>query len=232
MARVHLSSPLSRVSLKYANDSTEVDSTAERDYVWTQFTINEYSCQKISIFEKDYSGTYLSGIIDNENASSPYTYVQGMTGVNTRLSFTKLQDWIDSGQIVVNSATLIFDVVPDVESGIIYEDLPQRLILFTELVDGDYMALDDYIALDYNKQNEQFGGILKAESEGMFFDTTYIYRFNIPLHFQAMISGEKTNNNFILQVYDADRNPRFTKLWSSFPDNRKRIRLEVVYLKL
>jgi len=232
MARVHLSNALSRIALKYANDSTEVDTTAGRDYVWANFTINEYYCQKINVFEKDYSGTYLSGIIDNENANSPYSYVQGMTGVNTRLSFSTLQDWIDTGQVVINSATLIFDIIPETESGILYEELPQRLILKTELDEGEYEPLYDYVTLDYNQQSKRFGGILKAESEGMFFDTTYTYRFNMPLHFQAMVSGEKSDNNFILQVYDAGQNPRFTKLWSSFPDNRKRIRLEVVYLKL
>jgi len=231
MARVHLSNPFSRISLKYANDSTEVDSTAERDYIWTQFTINEYSCQKINIFEKDYSGTYLSGIIDNENVNSSYSYIQGMTGVNTRLSFTTLQDWIDTGQVVINSATLIFDVIPENESGIMLEDIPERLILFTAMDEGVKEPLYDYVAV-VSVNPFLFGGVLKAESEGMFFDTTYTYRFNMPLHFQAMISGEKTDNQFVLQVYDEDENPRFTKLWSSFPDNRKRMRLEIVYLKL
>ncbi len=232
MARVHLSNALSRISLKYANDSTEVDSTAERDYIWTNFTINEYSCQKISIFEHDYSGTYLSGIIDNDSLSTPYSYVQGIAGVNTRLSFSTLQDWIDSGQVVINSATLIFDVIPENESGILYEELPQRLVMLTEIEEGMYEPLyDDYVGV-VNQNDRLFGGILKAESEGMFFDTTYTYRFNMPLHFQALVSGEKADNNFILQIYDADRNPRFTKLWSSFPGNRQRIRLEIVYLKL
>ncbi|MCK5135334.1 MAG: DUF4270 family protein [Bacteroidales bacterium] len=233
MARVHLSNQLSRVSMKYANDSTEVDTTAGRDYIWTHFSINEYYCQKINIFEHDFSGTYLSGIIDNENVSTPYSYVQGMAGVNTRLSFTSLEEWINEGPIAINSATLIFGVVPESESGILYDDLPNRLMIHTFLESGEYEPLYDPAVLYANLQHyNQFGGFLKGESDGMFFDTTYTYRFNMPLHFQAMVSGEKPDYDFILRLNDLKKNPKISKLWSNLPANRKRIRLEVVYLKL
>ena len=34
----------------------------------------------------------------------------------------------------------------------------------------------------------------------MFSDTIYTYRFNMGLHFQSMIDGEKLDNDFILQT--------------------------------
>jgi hypothetical protein len=232
IARIMLSSPLSSLIMKYANDSTEVDSTAGRDYVWATYSINEYYTQKVNIFEHDYSGTALGDIIDDEAATSPYSYVQGMGGVNTRFSFSRLEEWMDQNPIIINSARLVFDVVPEQESGILIDDLPDRLMMGTILEDNSYEQIYDYNILSSNDLGANFGGYLKGQSLGLFNDTTYIYRFNIGLHFQALLDGTKAENDFILQVSDGLINPKITKLWSNLPANERRIRLEVVYLKL
>jgi hypothetical protein len=235
IARLQLSDTKSRLTMRYANDSTDVDSTVERDFAYAYFGINQYTSQKINIFEHDYSGTQLADFLDDENASSPYCYVQGMAGVNTRFSFANLQEWMDQTPLIINSATLIFDVVPEEESGILYENLPDRLMTRTILEDNSYEVLYDLLVLysnDPNQQAARFGGYKKAVSQGLFSDTTYTYRFNIGLHFQYMVDGEKTDNDFVLQLDDGNISPLFSKLWSNLPANEKRIRLELVYLKL
>jgi len=58
MVRIQLANLQSRLTMKYANDSTEVDSTAERDFAYAHFTINEFSSQKVNLFEHDYTGTF------------------------------------------------------------------------------------------------------------------------------------------------------------------------------
>ena len=232
MARVHLAHPQSLLLLKYANDSTQIDSTAEVDFKWSQFSIDQYYCQKINIFEHDHSGTYLSTILDNDSVNTPYCYVQGMAGVNTKISFASLEEWLEKAPISINSATLIFDVVPEDESGILYDDLPDRLMLGTILEDGSYEPVYDYYVLLANQQTSLFDGYKKAESKGLFSDTTYTYRFNMPLHFQYMVDGVKTDTDFIIQLNDRRVNPKISKLWSNLPANKKRIRLEIVYLDL
>ena len=235
MARVQLSNTQSRLTMKYANDSTDVDSTAERDFAYAHFTIDQYSSQKINMFEHDYTGTALGDIIDDEQASTPFVYVQGMSGVNTRFSFAGLQEWMDQNPLIINSATLVFDVVPEEESGILYDDLPDRLMIGTILDDNDYQPIYDYYVLLSNDPNQlasRFGGFKKAESQGLFSDTTYTYRFNMGLHFQSLLNGEIDDNDFILQIDDGLINPQYSKLWSNLPANQRRIRLEVVYLKL
>ena len=232
MARIQLNNSLSRVSLNYANDSTEVDSTAGRDFTWSHFTINEYSSQKINIFEHDHSGTYLSTIIDRPTATTSYSYVQGLAGVNTRFSLANLAEWMAKSPLSINSATLVFDVVPEEQSGIAIDDLPDRLMMGTILDEEHYEPIYDYYVLTSSQQGRQFGGYKKADSKGMFSDTTYVYKFQIPLHFQYMVDGQKSDNDFILQVDDGKVNPRISKLWSNLPTNNRRIRLEVVYLKL
>lgn len=232
MAKLQLSHPLSLLSLKYANDSTEIDSTAGRDYKWAQFSIDQYYCQKINMFEHDISGTYLSGIIDREELNPSYCYVQGMAGVNTRLSFSTLEDWMEKVPIAISSASLVFEVVPEEESGIPYDDLPNRIMLGTILGDGTYEPLYDHYVLSANQEDARFGGYKKAESAGMFSDTAYIYRFNVTLHFQSMVDGVKKENDFILQVNDPKLSTEVLKLWGNLPDHQRRIRLEIAYLRL
>ena len=158
-----------------------------------------------------------------------------MAGVNTRFSFASLQEWMDQNPLIINSATLVFDVVPEEESGVLYDNLPNRLMLGTILDNDAYEPIYDYYVLlvnDPTQQASRFGGYKKAESKGMFSDTTYTYRFNIGLHFQYMLDGAKEDNDFILQLDDGLINPEYSKLWSNLPANERRIRLEIVYLKL
>lgn len=232
MARIQLSSDYSLLSVKYANDSTDVDTTAGPDFKWSQFSIEEFFSQKINIFEHDFSGTSLPEIIDNDSALTPYAYVQGMAGVNTQLHFTNLEEWMAKKPIAINSARLIFEVVPEEESGISYEDLPDRLMIGTILEDESFQPLYDYVVLASNSSQSAFGGYKTAMSQGMFYDTTYIYSFKMGLHFQAMVDGTKQDNNFILKVADGRVSPKISKLWSNLPTNKHRIRLEIVYLKL
>ena len=156
MARVQLNNTLSRISLKYANDSTEVDSTAGRDFRWSHFAINEFSSQKINIYEHDHSGTYLSTIIDRPTATTAYSYVQGMAGVNTRFALASLAEWMAKSPISINSASLVFDVVPEEEAGIAIDDLPNRLMLGTILNDNSYEPIYDFLVQRNSQQGSQF----------------------------------------------------------------------------
>ncbi len=226
---------ITRLSLKYANDSTELDSTAERDFRWATFTINEFVSQKINIFEHDYSGTSIEGIIDNPGIETPYCYVQGMGGVSTSFYFGNLQEWLDrGGEVAINSATMVFDVCPEENGGLAPEDQPERLMMYYQTGQDTLAPLYDLLAIFNGTQGDdsQFGGQLKPISKGMFFDTTYSYQFKIPLHLQSMVDGASLPNDFILQTYDAKRNPKISKIWSNLYTNPKRIRLEVVYIKL
>jgi len=232
MARIQPSNDFTLLSIKYANDSTDVDTTAARDFRWSQFSIEEFFAQKINLFEHDFSGTALAGIIDDDSAELPYCYVQGMAGVNTRFSFSDLEPWLEQAPVAINSATLVFDVVPEEESGIHYDDLPTRLMIGSILEDESYQPIYDFVVLANNSANPAFGGYKTPVSSGMFADTTYTYRFNMTLHIQSMFDGKKADNDFILKIGDGRVNPKISKLWGNLPGNRNRIRLEIVYLKL
>ena len=233
MVKIAASNPATKLSMKYTNDSTQVDSIAGVEYVWSDFTINQWVSQKINIFEHDFSGTYLEGVIDTEEAGSSYAYVQGMTGVNTRLSFTNIQEWINEAPMAIHSASLILEVVPEEESGILLDDLPSRLMIQTIVDEGMYQPVYDAAVLFSNNGNDRnFGGQLRGVSEGLFFDTTYNYRFEMPLHFQAMVMEDAPVQDFILFIENPLNNAETAKLWKNPPAMTNRIRLEVMYLKL
>lgn len=231
MARLGLSNVVTRLTVRYANDSTYVDSTDTREFTWATFPINEFSSQKVNIFRHDYAGTVLENIVDQEDAVSRFAYVQGMAGVNTMLRFDDFQNWFEEGQISVSSARIIFDVVPEDASGIPVAELPERLMLYTQKGDGTLEFLYDYVAV--NSVGEGlFGGALETQSKGMFYDTTYRYTFNLNLHFQYMVDGAKPDFDFRLRSAAPKTDTKFTKLWSNLYDNPSRIRLEVVYIQL
>lgn len=236
MAEVALSDLASRLTMRYANDSTDVDSTAGPDYTWATFPIDQYLSQKINVFEHDYQGTYLEGIINDSVSDLPYTYVQGLGGVNTKLTFTDLEKWLselEGVQVSVSSADLVFEVLPDSLSGIYLDDLPDRLMLYMEPSDGELEFVYDYLVLYQQELESLYGGSLEGDSRGIFFDTTYSYRFDVTLHFQYLVDKKlDINSSYRLRIKDQTKNAKFSKIWSNLPEHKRRIRLELVYVKL
>ncbi|MBN1132551.1 MAG: DUF4270 family protein [Bacteroidales bacterium] len=227
LSKIQLANSLTKLSIKYANDSTGVDSIPGLNYVWSTFTIDAYSSQKINIFQHDYAGTAIAPILNNPDSQSPVMYVQGMTGLNTKIQLRNVENWMDSGPLAINSAKLIFEVLPESLSGISYDDLPDRLILYTDLGDKGTEPLYDYVI-----DQAAYDGRLKAVSEGVFFDTTYQYSFNIGLHYQNLISGKIENRDLVLQPYDQKISNKMVKLWSNFYPTQGGLRLKIVYTKL
>ncbi|MEZ5069431.1 MAG: DUF4270 family protein [Bacteroidales bacterium] len=234
MNSLAMSNSRTRMALHYANDSTDVDSTDGPDFRWLTFPINQYSSQKINCFSHDYTGTHLATVLNQENPPDPVMVVQGLAGVNALLSFDDLAQWMAQERVAIASAKLVMDVVDESVSGIPTELLPVRLWLETMLDDGKTEDLYDVAVLRGNQDESasRFGGYLKGVSEGMFYDTTYAYTFSLPLHFQALINGDKSDNRLVLMLRDPQLNPLKVKLWSNLPANPSRIRLEVTYIKL
>lgn len=228
--QVQLNAVSSGLDIHYRNDSTRLD--LGEPWKWVKFGIDPVYSQKIQIHEHDYTGTRLESYLDDPLAMPGHAWVQGMNGVNTRLSLSSLADWIsDTSEVIISSATLVFEVVPEEESGVLYEDLPERLMLFTALPnDSMEYVYDHLVNMD---TPSAFGGYKKAVSDGLFdTDTTYRYSFNMGLHFQYMVDGEKTDNDFILQVSNQMMDPASSLLRAAHPSKNTGLRMEIVYLEL
>jgi len=228
--KIQLANAYTRLGVHYTSDDIEPDSTTgDIVYEWYYFNINETTSQKINMYSHDFAGTAFNGEFGNEEYQSDFCYIQGMSGVNTKLRLNNLETWKDSGIIAINNAYLTLEVVPEELSGIADEDLPEQLFMIAQLVDSSYAAVYDYLT-----NSTLFGGTLEQIPTGNVFvsDSIYVYRFNIGLQLQAMIDGTSDNTDLILQVYNPISNPNFVKLWSSYADREGQLKLEVVYTKL
>jgi hypothetical protein len=227
LSTIHLSKTDVLLSVKYANDSTDIDTIEGPDYKWARFLINEFSSQKINVYHHDYAGMSYENIIDNPDAESPVLYVQGLNGLSSSIRLD-VDHWIDSNfAVAVNNAYLEFEVLPDSISGIPFEKLPERMILWTELDNNRLEPVYDYVV-----SRDSYDGTLRPVSDGVFFDTTYVYRMNIGLHYQNLINGSIENKNLILQPYSSQTNNNFVKLWSNYYSNEGSLRLKIIYTKL
>lgn len=228
-SRIQLSNAYTRLGIHYTSDSVDVDTTDAVEYAWYFFNINEYYSQKINIYRHDFTGTAIGKQLGNEAYGSDFLYVQGMSGVNTKIRFNGLESWKDSGTIAINSAYLTLEVVPEEISGIPQTEWPSQLFLLSQMKDSTYQAVYDYLI-----NSTVFGGKLEKIATGNVFvsDSIYVYRFNIGLQLQSMIDGSSDNTDLILQVYNPLSNPGIVKLWSNYADRKGRLKLEVVYSKL
>jgi hypothetical protein len=222
---------VSRLTVHYANDSTDIDSIEGPDFTWATFPITEFTSQKINLFEHDYTGTPIESIIDQEDTPTPFVYVQGMNGVNTKIRFTAMEEWLEGGKVAINSAKLIFDVVPEEQGGIPVDELAEDLLLYIQTEEDVLDFVYDYEVLRNSNPNGFTRG-LERVSKGMFQDTTYVYQFNIPLQFQAMADGVTFDYEFRLRNANSRNDYKISQLWSNLSTNPRRIRVEVVYLKL
>lgn len=228
MARMGLANPASRLTFMYVHDSVSIDTVEASDYSSYSMNFNEFYTQKVNMFQHDFSGTALDGKLDNPDAVTPVLYVQGMAGVNVKLSIPELDSYLDSTGISVNSARLVFEVLPDSLSGIHADDYPSNLMLSSITSDTSRMVIYDYLT---NTGTNNFGRLVRSNSVSAFQDPLYQYKFNLGLHLQSILNGEIENRDLVLYVDEPVTSPSFIKLWSNESEHKGSLRLELVYTK-
>lgn len=230
-ARVGLANNISRLGFQYVHDSVSSDTVTAEDYDWYYLNFNEFYSQKINMFHHDYTGTTLEAL---ESAVNPtilnpsVLYAQGMAGVNAEITLPDLGSLIDSGMVAINSARLVFEVLKDTMSGISVDDYPQNLMLSNISSDTSRQVIYDLLV---NTSTNNFGRLIRSNDVSAFLDPLYLYKFNLGLHLQSILTGDLENSNLILYVMDPATTSKYIKLWSNDPDQKGSLRLEIVYTK-
>lgn len=158
-----------------------------------QFEINEFSVRSVQ-FEHTYDNSAAEAFIGSTELSDSLLFVQGMQGVNSRLTFPFVEDLKG---IIVNKAELEIAVAEIAEDNpAVY--LPPEQILIAEPLDGDETQLqlisDIILSGNANSLDDLFGGLVESGGE----DAPDVYRFNISSHFQDMIDGVVANEIYLL----------------------------------
>lgn len=228
MAKIGLANPVSRLGFKYVHDSVSVDTVEAEDYDWYSMNFNEYFTQKVNMFHHDFTGTALEQKIDNPTAVNPVLYVQGMAGVNVQLSIPGFDRYLDSTGISINSARLVFEVLPDSISGIDADDYAQSIMLSSIVSDTTREVIYDYLT---NPGSWNFGRLIRSNSVSAFLNPLYLYKFNLGLHLQSVITGSIENRDLVLYMDDPASSTKIIKLWSNESEHKESLRLELVYTK-
>lgn len=151
--------------------------------------VNDYT-PRVNTFYHNYEGSRVNRFMDKEGVEDTLVYISSMAGVNTRLTFPDIQEWLDKKPVAINKAQLYIPVEDTLLTGLSRSDFPARLILYTLDEDENYDFLYDY-RVDESNSKSYFDGSFDASEQA--------YIFNIGVHLQSYIQGDVDNLNLILQ---------------------------------
>jgi len=229
--RIPLANSYCGLRFKYVNGHLSEEAIDTIGYSTYNISFSQYSAQKVNMFHHDYTGTAVNALLDNEDATPPIAYIQGMAGISMKISLPDIFDQMGldpEDKVVFNAARLLFYVVPDSISGVNQDSYPDNLLMDTQYADGDYYPLYDYIIVD---DEYYFGKLTRSNEQSAFLDPLYYYNFHIGRHLQAVRAGEIENT--MLYVYPEDDviNPEMIKVWTNTSGEQGGLRLELIYTK-
>lgn len=189
------------------------------------YQFNPFYARVINL-ENDATGSFVERYIGNEALGDSLVFVQGMTGVNTRLEIPYVDDFKD---LVVNKAELEIRVakVPGDDLDV-YTLAPQLMLLYPE-EDGDLQPIEDIQILRLQGESvlrQAYGGIPTGDNE----TEPAVYRMNLTAHFQSIIDGRNTNVLYISVFNRAQRATRVPLYGAKHPEYA--IKLKIAFTRL
>ncbi len=232
-AKLDLGNSLAGLKFKYYHDSvyngtitqTQLDTLPLSTYT---LGFSPYSAQKFNIFHHDFTGTAIADVIDDPTTDPAIGYAQGMTGVNLKIQLPDIRDYIGDGTVAINAARLVFYVLPDSISGITESEYPKYLMMETELLEGTFDPLYDFVI---SGSRLLYGQLQQSNESSAFLAPKYFYNFNIGRHLQSVLSGEIENNPLYIFVNEPATTPNVIKFWSNHSGMEGGLRLELIYTK-
>ncbi len=189
---------------------------SEQDSLGFVFEMNNQAA-RVAIFNHDYTTADESTKIQylNDDIQDTVIYVQGMSGVYTKLSLPFLDVWKDSMPMAVNLAEFILEL--DDTSSFAIEDYPPPnlydLVVKTE--DGAFtLPIDAQLGEDYS------GGKL---------DSGFVH-FRVTIQIQDYLEGKNDQTDFYLFVRSQQTVPQRSIFKS--PINSKNLQFRLTYTKM
>jgi hypothetical protein len=168
-------------------------------------------------FSKSTDQNFLNQIILKDTAAGEQNlYLQGMSGIRTKIFFPDLDQWWGKNQYAVNEALLI---IPAAAGGSYYP-VSDNLILLRQNEDSTASIL-----IDQNVGDAYFGGSLD--------DTSNSYQFRITFYIQELL---KDSSDYGLLLYPSGKTVRANEVklhgtHNNEPDT-SRMELRLIYTKL
>lgn len=232
IAKVQLGSLLSGLKFKYYHDSVTTEAMDTVALSTYNIGFSNYIAQKVNIFSHDYSGTAVEALLDNPEAKPEIGYVQGMAGINVKLSLPDIVAQLgfkEDEKIAINAANILFYVVPEEISGINEEDYPDKLTMNTISKEGKAVELYDELI---NTNDFYFGKLTRSNEQSAFYEPLYYYNFHIGRHLQSLIiDGDLDNTDLYVYPENPEITTKIIKFWSNYSGQEGGLRLELIYTK-
>jgi hypothetical protein len=165
----------------YYNNDENVNAT-DPDTLTMPYIITSFSA-RVNHFEHDYAGTAFETNLSTETDPDSLIYIQSTGGLQSKIRIDNISNWVDSTDVAINKAELIFQV--DTIASDVENFPPPTQLLFIAIDDDG----SEYLPVDYLFSPSFYGGLLNDD---------YTYRFNITQHIQQIIDGVAQNNGFYL----------------------------------
>ena len=182
-----LADPLSKLTLYYHSSSTDSTHFNLKKY---DLTLN--SVARFSHFNHDYSTVDVNlaaQLSANPPKQNDVAFIQSMSGVQTKIEFPYIMNWLKQGPIAIDKAELIVKVDLTATYQINSYAPPTQLLLFGINDDGTEYSLPDLAE-----------GI--AYYGGTYDPIAHEYSFNIGRYVQQVLMGKLHNNGLHLLAFN------------------------------
>lgn len=175
-------------------------------------------------FDHNYSGAnseLVSQLMNGYNAANDNVFVQGASGVKTKIEFPYLDSWKNLGYpIAINKAEL---VIKASDASSVTDNYPLNKELYLVSLDS---AGTQYLLSDWFEGSTYFGGTLLTTSNE--------YRINMARHFQRLVDGDDDNYGLYLKEIYPFYESRRGILGSGNPNstNQYKMYLHLVYTRI
>lgn len=176
-------------------------------------------------FDHNYSTTnnteLISQLTNGYNAANDNVFVQGASGVKTKIEFPYLDSWKNLGsRIAINKAEL---VIKASNASSVTDNYPLNKELYLVSLDS---AGTQYLLSDWFEGSTYFGGTLLTTSNE--------YRINMARHFQRLVDGDDDNYGLYLKEIYPFYESRRGILGSGNPNstNQYKMYLHLVYTRI
>lgn len=155
-----------------------------------KFPIKNNSAPVIAQFKHDYSGTEIQTQLNNPNTKFDKVYMQGLAGLRTKLRFPNLDKLKSLGNITINKAELVLNIV----GGTDQIKPAQRLLLYqTDIAKQRQLVPDFGTNPAISLTDQDFGGFYDSINKR--------YKFIITTYIQDIIRGRsKQYDTYIAPV--------------------------------
>ncbi len=191
-----------------------------------QYAFNPFYARVINL-EYDATEAPAERYIENKALGDSLVFVQGMTGLNTKLEIPFINDFKN---VVINKAELEVRVakLPGDDFNI-YTPVSQIMLLHPD-EDGNLRVIDDIQIL--RAQGEAtlravYGGVPIGDANQ---DDPIVYRMNLTSHFQGIIDGRNSNTLHMSVFNRAQRAARVPLYGTKHPEYA--IKLKIAFTRL